>query len=312
MQVPHPIPYQGSKRKLASTIISYVPAGTNRLIEPFAGSAAVTLAAAYHKKATSFLINDSNAPLMRLWSKIIERPESISDAYERLWTAQLGREREYYDDVRRKFNETQEPHFLLYLLARCVKAAIRYNSIGEFNQSPDNRRRGARPATVRTHIMGASHLLSGRTAVTGGRDYREVLEGVTPKDVVYLDPPYQGVSRNRDRRYKESLAREEFVTALRDLNNRSVPYLVSYDGRTGERTFGGPLPEDLELEHIEIAAGRSSQATLLGRTDETVESLYLSPALAACARAQDASGIEQAPALFGDSACLKGSTPLNS
>lgn len=245
---------------------------------------------------------------MNLWANIIERPEEIADAYADLWTAQLGREREYYDVIRREFNETQEQRYLMYLLARCVKSAIRYNLNGEFNQSPDNRRKGTRPATMRTHIMGASRLLSGKTTVTDGRDYQGVLEHVTPTDVVYMDPPYQGVSSNRDRRYKESPAHEEFVAALRDLNARSVPYLVSYDGRTGARTFGEPLPKDLGLEHIEIAAGRSSQATLLGRTDETVESLYLSPALCVLRRCQNISEVERTPTLSGDTAWLKGST----
>ena len=35
----------------------------------------------------------------------------------------------------------------------------------------------------------------------------------------------------------------------------------------------------LDLHCIELNAGRSSQATLLGRKDHTYESLYLSPAL---------------------------------
>jgi DNA adenine methylase len=36
----------------------------------------------------------------------------------------------------------------------------------------------------------------------------------------------------------------------------------------------------LRLHHVELHAGRSSQATLLGRAEITIESLYLSPALA--------------------------------
>jgi len=60
MSVPHPIPYQGSKRGLARAIISYFPQDAARLAEPFAGSAAVSLAAAYYGKANSFLLNDLN------------------------------------------------------------------------------------------------------------------------------------------------------------------------------------------------------------------------------------------------------------
>ena len=46
MRIPHPIPYQGSKRGIAEAILAYFPQHVTRLIEPFAGSAAVTLAAA--------------------------------------------------------------------------------------------------------------------------------------------------------------------------------------------------------------------------------------------------------------------------
>ena len=72
---------------------------------------------------------------------------------------------------------------------------------------------------------------------------------------------------------------EEFVEALEVFNARDISYIVSYDGRTGEKVHGRPLPRDLRLRHIELDAGRSSQETLLGRTAVTYESLYLSPAL---------------------------------
>jgi len=55
--------------------------------------------------------------------------------------------------------------------------------------------------------------------------------------------------------------------------------MVSYDGRTGEKQYGEPLPADLKLLHLEIRVGRSTQATLLGRNCVTYESLYLSPSL---------------------------------
>ena len=65
--VPHPIPYQGSKRRLAAAILSHVEAGRyERLIEPFAGSAAVTLAAANSMKFKRFEIGDRLEPLVML------------------------------------------------------------------------------------------------------------------------------------------------------------------------------------------------------------------------------------------------------
>ncbi len=36
-RVPHPIPYQGSKRNLAPAILGYLPERVGTQIEPFAG-----------------------------------------------------------------------------------------------------------------------------------------------------------------------------------------------------------------------------------------------------------------------------------
>ncbi len=52
---PHPIPYQGSKRRLAAAILAHAPSGVRRLIEPFAGSAAISLAAAARDLAAALL-----------------------------------------------------------------------------------------------------------------------------------------------------------------------------------------------------------------------------------------------------------------
>jgi len=277
--LPHPIPYQGSKRNLALDILRYFPARVDTLFEPFAGSAAITIAAAANDLAERYCINDLNKPLMELWREIIQHPEELSSKYLRLWIDQLSDPKSFYVKVRNEFNRTGKPELLLYLLARCVKGSVRYNLRGEFNQSADNRRKGMRPQTMRLQIVGASSLLRGRTRISSV-DYRDIIEEATSGDLVYMDPPYQGVCGNRDPRYLESVSFSGFVKALQRLNSRGIRYLVSYDGRTGTKTYGRALPDELDLTLIELYAGRSSQATLLGRKDLTIESLYLSPALA--------------------------------
>lgn len=278
VRVPQPIPYQGSKRRLASTILQYVPAHPERLVEPFAGSAALSIAAAARGGADAFWINDAHEPLWRLWREILHRPEDLADRYARLWQAQIGRERDYFNQVRQRFNAEHDPADFLYLLARCVKAAIRYNARGEFNNTPDNRRRGARPAEMRRRLVQTARLLGDQTVLTAW-DYTSVLADCTPRDLVYMDPPYQGVCGQRDSRYLPPFRHDAFCRELARLNARGIKYIVSYDGRTGDKSFGEPLPTELQLRHLEVCAGRSTQATLLGRTDVTYESLYLSPAL---------------------------------
>jgi DNA adenine methylase len=280
VEVNSPIPYQGSKRKLAPAIARCFPRGFGRLYEPFVGSAAVTLATAAARPTARFHVNDTNGPLCELWDRIINAPDEVSSAYAKLWHEQLDSPRSFYDSKREEFNATGDPQLFLYLLARCVKAAVRYNAQGEFNQSPDNRRLGSRPERMARNILSASVLLRGRVEISNV-DFRQAVESATTDDLIYMDPPYQGVSSTRDRRYVDVLAVEEFTEALAEFNDRGLSYIVSYDGRRGNRTYGKPLSPSLQLIHYEIDAGRSTQSTLSGGSDRTIESVYLSPALVA-------------------------------
>lgn len=279
MKLPHPIQYQGSKRSLASIILRYFPNKFPRLVEPFSGSAAISIACAARGKANSYWINDLNKPLAELLGLIINHPVEIANYYETIWNQQHDDTIEHYYRVREDFNRTGDPRLFLYLLARCAKGSVRYNTEGLFNQSPDKRRHGTRPETMRDNIFGVSALLKGKSVISS-LDYKDVLSNVNEDDVVYMDPPYQGVCGDRDSRYFSGISYEEFLAALSELNVRQIRYAVSYDGRTGNKTFGNRLPESLSLTLIELEAGRSSQATLLGRDAITVESLYLSPRLA--------------------------------
>jgi len=275
LKVPHPIPYQGSKRNLAKYILPFFPQDIDILFEPFAGSAAISIATALHGKAEHFYINDVNQPLIALWNEIINHPKKISGQYKHLWLKQQGDERKFYDFVRDEFNKTKQPDYLLYLLARCVKASVRYNANGDFNQSPDNRRLGRNPQQMTDDILSVSKLLFEKTT-TSSADYKEVLSLAKSTDLVYMDPPYQGVCATGDPRYFSGIDFDEFMQELKQLNKRNVPFILSYDGRTGKKSYGQSLPEELGVYRLEIDAGRSTQATLLGRDDVTFESVYLS------------------------------------
>ena len=277
MIAPHPIPYQGSKRLLAAAILRHAPPA-RRLVEPFAGSAAITLAAAVRGAADRFLLADRLAPLAALWVAILSQPAATARRYQRVWDGQARDPAAHFSAARDRFNRTGDPVLLLYLLARCVKNAVRFNAEGAFNQAPDHRRRGMHPDRMRRHIARASELLAGRAEVHAA-DYAEVLADAGPADLVYLDPPYQGVSGGRDRRYVAPVDLPRLFEQLEALNRRGVRYLLSFDGRTGEKRYGSPLPGELGLRRVQLAAGRSSQATLSGRVADTVESLYLSPSL---------------------------------
>lgn len=278
INVPHPFPYQGSKRGITKFILPHFPSDVWCLYEPFCGAGAVSIAAAAHGLANRFILNDLNNPLVDLWTEILNNPQILCDKYEEQWLEQHPNKKAYFFKVRDEFNKYHNPYQLLYLLARIVKGAVRYSSDGHFNQSADNRRSGMKPHTMRQNILSVSALLNKKTKVTA-LDFREVVKRAKEKDLIYMDPPYQGTSFTRDRRYFNGLSYDDFVDALSMMNNNNLSYIISYDGITGEKTHGKLLPTNLSLKHLHIYAGRSSQATLLGNSDETIESLYLSPSL---------------------------------
>jgi DNA adenine methylase len=275
---PHVIPYQGSKRKLSSEILKFFPSGINCLYEPFAGSAAITLAAATNKLAFSYCISDKLEPLSELWRSIITDPEGIADEYRHYWEEQLIDPVSYYYKIREDYNSQERPAQLLYLIARCVKNSIRFNGSGQFNQGPDKRRLGMKPLKLKREILHAAHILTGKTEVKCC-DFSLSIENARHDDLVYLDPPWQGTSGKRDPRYAFLLDYDALLGELDRLNCKKVPFILSFDGICGVKEYGESLPASLSLKHVLLNAGRSTQATLLGRSDVTYESLYLSPAL---------------------------------
>ena len=191
---PHIVQYQGSKRILAPQILQYIPQRFNRLIEPFAGMAAVTIAVAKSARTDSFLINDINQPLLEILQSAIETPEELVSSYTKVWNDQFsfeGGSIYHFYKIRDEFNAgNKSPAYMLYLLARCVKGSVRYGSNGQFNQSPDKRRYGTSPKTLKNNVFAISYYLKNKTEYMSA-DYKEVLEKAVPGDIIYMDPPYK-------------------------------------------------------------------------------------------------------------------------
>jgi len=278
-KIPHIVQYQGSKRILAPQILRYMPERFNRLIEPFAGMAAMTIASAFEKRAEQYFINDVNAPVVLLLQTAIENPVVLVERYSKVWQEQFkypSGHLEHYYYIRNCFNEgNQTAENMLYLLARCVKGAVRYGKNGNFNQSPDKRRHGTNPKNIAENIYAISTLLKGK-AVFSTLDYRQMLAIAKPGDLVYMDPPYQGVSNTRDNRYFSGVDFYEFSESIEALDQKGVDYVISYDGECGGKEYGNELPQALSCTKYLLNAGLSTQATLLGKRNTTYEALYVS------------------------------------
>lgn len=276
---PHIVQYQGSKRVLAPKILQYMPRKINRLIEPFSGMAAITIAVAMQNRASEYIVNDLNEPLVGILREAVNNPLDLVEEYKKVWEEQfnfIGGNVEHYYKIRDDFNRGDKSAAnMLYLLARCVKGSVRYSSTGLFNQSPDKRRNGTSPKNLEKNVAIISSILKGKAKFMS-KDYRDILSLARPGDIVYMDPPYQGVCSSRDNRYFSGIDFDDFVEAIDGLNRKGVDYIISYDGLCGEKQYGVDLPDSLGLKKVLLNAGLSSQSLLLGKKEVTYESLYLS------------------------------------
>lgn len=280
-KVPHLVQYQGSKRILADKILSYMPNKIHRLIEPFSGMAAISIATAYNNRCNIFYINDINMPLIIMLKEVIEFPYRLIKDYKKIWNDQFifSNHIDHFYYIRDKFNNGNiDPAIMLYLLARCVKGSIRYGKNGKFNQSPDKRRNGTNPKNMSNNILSISLLLKGKTYFSYD-NYKETFKNATQYDLIYMDPPYQGVCNNKDNRYFSNINFNEFCDSLEILNENNIDYIISYDGECGHKSYGKNLPEKLKCKKFILNAGKSTQQTLLGNSAITYESLYISDSL---------------------------------
>ncbi len=131
---------------------------------------------------------------------------------------------------------------------------------------------------MRKEIFQVSNLLKNKT-IFSAKNYYDVFKEADRNDLVYMDLPYQGISKKKDSRYMAGLNFDEFISNLKLLNLKNVPFLISFDGKLGSKSYGNDLPASLGLKKIMIEVGRSTTSTLLGQQEITYESLYISDAL---------------------------------
>lgn len=280
---PHPFPMQGSKRGQVPIINNLIPEDRPRLIEPFCGSAAVSIGAMQAGLISEAVISDINPALMDLWSAILEDPEALAGKYEEIWQGQHEEgqaPREFFLELRNAYNErpadVEDAPVFLFILNRIVKSALRYSG-RRMTQSADNRRLGAKPSAVFRRVTETQDALAGSEALC--RDWRGALDTATVEDMVYMDPPYQGTTDTRDTRYISGVNVDEFEEGVSDAVNKGLSLIISYDALVGPAIYGRPLDPLIGLLPVDIVTGVSAQGTLLGRAQEAHETLYLSPAL---------------------------------
>lgn len=177
--------YPGGKQRLVPQISSHLPCSEDiqgRLIEPFAGSAAVF----FSLRPRQAQLGDTNSDLMHFYMGIKAAPDQVWLHY-----VSYGAGRDEYYRVRAmdtaSLDLPAKAARVLYLSRTCFKGMWRHNLRGQFNIGYGGEDR--RWMISLDHINAASRLLAhAELSVT---DFEPLIDAATPGDFIFIDPPYR-------------------------------------------------------------------------------------------------------------------------
>lgn len=265
MSIQPVIKWTGSKRSQAAEIVNYFP-NFNHYYEPFVGGGSVMFAA----HPTAGTAGDICTPLIELWKLIRDNPEEILSFYTSQWQRLQDEGHTVYYEIRDTFNESFDPLSLFFLTRTCVNGLIRFNQVGEFNNSLHHTRKGINPSRLRSILYQWSHVI--RNIDFFSEDYRVTTAQATSEDFIYLDPPYFHTRG----RYYGHIDFDEFLAYLEYLNSNNIYFALSYDGFRGEKEYLTDIPQDLYKRKLYLASGNSAfKKVQESKTEAVYEALYL-------------------------------------
>lgn len=247
--------WAGGKYRLVQRIAPLLPPG-KRLVEPFAGSAAVWLNSSFE----SALICDLNADLIALYRCLQREREAFIDFCRDFFTPQTNT-RTAFDAFRHEFNAATVPDgdpdalpprkaaLFLYLNRHGFNGLIRYNSKGGFNV-PFGRH--ARPYFPLREMR--AFVQKTRECATEFQtlDFRACFERIRPGDVLYCDPPYLPHSATANfTAYSGAFGRAEhaeLALLAAQAARRGIPVLLSNHDNAASRS----LYADARLEAFSV------------------------------------------------------------
>jgi DNA adenine methylase len=190
-----PIKCQGIKSKL----VPWIKANINwnkegRWIEPFLGSGVV----GFNVRPKHALFCDNNPHIIEFYHEINEgnlTPPVVRQFLESEGKLLSKNGKDYYYEVRRRFNKEQNPLDFLFLNRSCFNGVIRFNSQGKFNV-PFNHKPERFSKAYITKIVNQVRAVYKLCQMSEWefvcQDFRKTLSQAEEIDFVYCDPPYIG------------------------------------------------------------------------------------------------------------------------
>ncbi len=217
--------WAGNKYRIIERIKKSLPEG-KRLIEPFAGSAAVFLNTDYEQ----YIINDNNPDLIHLYNLLKNDGVDFIKRCRYYFTPRFNNEEQYYK-LRQKFNSTTDTYkravLFVYLNRHGYNGLCRYNLKGGYNVPFGRYKAPYFPEKemlfFHERAQKAEFVLS---------SFEEVIQSAKKGDVIYCDPPYVALSSSANfTSYSTGGFNMDKQQQLADLANeisvKGIPIIIS-------------------------------------------------------------------------------------
>ena len=175
--------WAGNKYTCLEILQKHLPKG-QRLIEPFMGSAALSLNADFDR----YLLADINHDLVALYNYLQQEGQKFIDYCARHFTQNNNTDEVYYSK-RDKFNQLkmsrQRAALFLYLNRHGYNGLCRYNLSGGYNVPFGRYKKPYFPRQEMLHFHEKSHAIE-----VHHKDYLSTMDNAKQDDIIYCDPPY--------------------------------------------------------------------------------------------------------------------------
>ncbi len=190
------VKWAGGKARLADTLLGMLPDRFDTYHEPFVGGGSMLFRLIQKQTSLLCYASDMNQELIITYECVRDDLEQLLELLQAHKRAFMDNREEYYYDVRAQnpSNRVEIAARLLFLNKTCFNGLYRVNGRGQFNvpmgsyQNPDIVRE--------KNLRKMSHFLNSCNCSFQAADFETALDYVEPGSFVYLDPPYQPISKN--------------------------------------------------------------------------------------------------------------------
>lgn len=193
-----PIKTQGKKTKIVPMIKDIMPKLEDVLyIEPFLGSGEVL----FNVNPQYALVGDNNVHIINFYKALQNEtitPQIVRDFLEINSEKLQENGRKFYYDMRKQFNQNQNPLFFLFLNRSCFNGVMRFNNKGEFNVpfcNKDNRFAKALITKIVNQVdkiqsIILTHEKKWKFVCCDWKEIKKYNDFKLKKSLYYFDPPY--------------------------------------------------------------------------------------------------------------------------